>query len=102
MWLSQDHWGDHEMTDIAEMFAELRAGTLKMRCVKCGTEGVGFNFCGCWEKCSCGWTADAGQQCRNPDTIRCSTKVKYGKWNRKTKRYEPKETESGITGGVTR
>jgi len=24
------------------------------------------------------------------------------KWNRKTKRYEPKEAESGITGGVTR
>jgi len=26
--------------------------------------------------------------CNNPNTSRCSTKVKYGKYNRKTKRYE--------------
>lgn len=35
-------------------------------CTKCGAKGVGT--CNCWE--------------------RCSTKVKYGKYNRKTKRYE--------------
>jgi hypothetical protein len=57
-----------------------------MKCTKCGRAE-----CDCWERCSCGWTTEAGKQCRNPDTIRCSTKIKYGKWNRSTKRYEPKE-----------
>jgi hypothetical protein len=53
-------------------------------CLKCGSDLP----CDCWEKCSCGWTTEVGQPCRNADTSRCSTKVKYGKYNRKTKRYE--------------
>lgn len=57
-----------------------------VRCLKCGAKGVGT--CDCNERCSCGWIADKGQPCRNPATARCSTKVKYGKYNRKTRRYE--------------
>lgn len=41
-----------------------------------------------FERCSCGWFAAKGQPCDNPEMSRCSTKVKYGKYNRKTKRYE--------------
>jgi len=41
-----------------------------------------------FERCSCGWFATKGQPCDNPEMSRCSTKVKYGKYNRKTKRYE--------------
>lgn len=59
-----------------------------VKCVKCGAQGIGN--CACWEQCSCGWTAEAGKPCNNPDTARCSTKLKYGKYNRKTKRYEAK------------
>jgi hypothetical protein len=57
-----------------------------MVCLKCGAPMQ--QGCECWEKCTCGWFADAGKPCRNPETGRCSTKVKYGKYNRKTKRYE--------------
>lgn len=57
-----------------------------LRCTKCGApKAIG---CYCWEECSCGWTAEKGKPCRNPNTAHCSTKVKYGKYNRKTKRYE--------------
>ncbi len=56
-----------------------------MRCTKCAAP---MGDCDCWEQCSCGWTAEKGMPCRNPRTARCSTKVKYGKYNRKTKRYE--------------
>ena len=41
-----------------------------------------------FERCSCGWFAAKGQPCDNPEMSRCSTKIKYGKYNRKTKRYE--------------
>jgi hypothetical protein len=41
-----------------------------------------------FERCSCGIFAAKGQPCSNPDTKRCSTKVIYGKYNRRTKRYE--------------
>lgn len=34
-------------------------------CTKCGTKG--FGNCGCWEKCSCGWTKEVGGKCNNPD-----------------------------------
>lgn len=57
-----------------------------MRCLKCGTPGIGT--CSCWERCSCGWTAEAGKPCGNQVTRRCSTKLRYGKYNRRTKRYE--------------
>lgn len=57
-----------------------------MVCAKCGTKG--FLKCDCFEQCSCGWITDAGKPCDNPETTRCSTKVKYGTYNRKTKRYE--------------
>jgi len=54
-------------------------------CTKCGAKP---GQCDCWEKCSCGWFAEKGKPCRNPETRKCSTKVKYGKWNRSTRRYE--------------
>ena len=41
-----------------------------------------------FERCSCGWFAAKGEPCDNPEMSRCSTKIKYGKYNRKTKRYE--------------
>lgn len=56
-----------------------------LRCTKCDAPK---NTCDCWEWCSCGWYAEKGKPCRNPETRRCSTKVKYGAYNRKTKRYE--------------
>lgn len=46
-----------------------------MRCTKCEAPA---GTCVCWERCSCGWTAERGKPCRNPTTVRCSTKVKYG------------------------
>jgi hypothetical protein len=57
-----------------------------VKCLKCGAAGIGT--CDCWEECSCGWYADKEKPCGNPNTSRCSTKVKYGKYNRKTKRWE--------------
>lgn len=57
-----------------------------LRCTKCGVAAAAG--CDCWERCSCGWSAEKGKPCRNPDTTRCSSKVKYGTYNRKTKRYE--------------
>jgi hypothetical protein len=35
-----------------------------------------FN-CACYVQCSCGWIADRGKPCNNPETTRCSTKLKY-------------------------
>lgn len=55
-------------------------------CVKCGARGIGT--CDCWERCSCGWLAEKGQPCGNGETRACSTKTKYGKYNRHTKRWE--------------
>ena len=55
------------------------------RCTKCNAP---MGACDCWERCSCGWMAEKGTPCGNPKTGRCSTKVKYGKYNRKTKRWE--------------
>lgn len=57
-----------------------------VECVKCVAKGIGN--CDCWERCSCGWFAEKGKPCRNPNTARCTTKLKYGQYNRKTKRYE--------------
>lgn len=48
-----------------------------VKCVKCGTPGLGN--CKCWEHCSCGWWSEMGKPCHNPATTRCSTKVKYRK-----------------------
>ena len=56
-----------------------------LRCTKCDAKA---GTCNCWEPCSCGWTAERGKPCHNPNTARCSTKVKHGKYNRRTKRYE--------------
>ena len=56
-----------------------------MKCTLCG---AGMGNCDCWEQCTCGWTAEKGKPCSNPKTARCSTKLKYGKYNRSTKRYE--------------
>lgn len=57
-----------------------------VRCLKCGTPGVGK--CDCWEFCTCGYIIEKGKICHNPNTRGCSLKVKYGKYNKKTKRYE--------------
>lgn len=46
-----------------------------MRCVLCDT--LSSAGCTCWEKCSCGWSAQRGFQCNNPATTKCSTKLKY-------------------------
>jgi hypothetical protein len=59
---------------------------MAVRCLKCGAAGIGT--CACWEECSCGWTTEAGTVCSNPATRRCSTKVKYGVYNRRTRRWE--------------
>lgn len=56
-----------------------------VKCVKCGEK---LDVCDCREKCSCNWMAERGTICNNPETIRCSLKLKYGKWNRRTRRYE--------------
>lgn len=46
-----------------------------VRCGKCGTKGM-WN-CDCYKPCSCGWIAERGKPCGNPETTRCSSKV----WN---------------------
>lgn len=46
-----------------------------MRCLKCGTQGM-WN-CDCHVQCSCGWIADKGQPCNNPETRYCSTKLRH-------------------------
>lgn len=72
---------------FAAAWARFMAGDMSnMRCTKCGKSDA----CGCWEQCSCGWTAEAGRPCCNPDTTMCSTKVKYGVGNGKTRRRQPK------------
>lgn len=55
-------------------------------CSKCGAKG--FMNCDCWEKCSCDYIAERGKPCTNPETARCTTKVMYGRYSRKTRRYE--------------
>lgn len=47
----------------------------KMRCTIC--EQPTLECLKCWEQCSCGWSALRGFQCNNPDSKKCSTKVKY-------------------------
>lgn len=51
-----------------------------LRCTKCGE-----SKCDCWVRCSCGWYAEKHKPCRNPNTTRCSTKLMYGKRQRKGK-----------------
>jgi hypothetical protein len=48
-----------------------------VHCSRCGKQGPPGS-CDCWEHCSCGWWAMKGEPCRNPNTARCSTKMKYG------------------------
>lgn len=60
-----------------------------VRCTKCGAKGL-FT-CDCWERCSCGWSAERGKICGNPQTKSCSTRCKYGKYNRRTKTWEGAE-----------
>lgn len=76
-----------DLREFANAFARLLAGdTSMLKCTKCGQPGN----CGCWVRCSCGWSAEAGKPCTNPETTRCSTKVRFGFYNRKTRRYEAK------------
>lgn len=35
-----------------------------VKCVKCGTRGVGN--CSCYVRCACGWFVERGARCRNP------------------------------------
>jgi hypothetical protein len=72
------------MTLIDALFARA-----DLRCTICGAPA---GTCDCWERCSCGWHALRGEMCRNPETIRCSTKLKYGVYNRRTRRYEKPPT----------
>lgn len=69
---------------------EIMIDASDLTCTVCGEPKSAK--CDCWEKCSCGWFARKGNPCRNPHTTRCSTKVKYGKYNRRTKSYEPRGT----------
>lgn len=43
-----------------------------MRCTKCGAQA---GTCQCWVKCSCGWSYERGEKCRNHAahgiTLRC-------------------------------
>lgn len=46
-----------------------------LRCTKCAAPAS--QGCGCWEECSCGWSAEKGHPCHNPKTTRCSTKARF-------------------------
>jgi hypothetical protein len=76
-----------------------------VKCTACGSAGVGN--CDCWQKCkhgyrheskctvctylcSCKWYTQNGVPCGNPQTHACSSRVRWGKYNRKTKAYEQK------------
>jgi hypothetical protein len=48
--------------------------SVPMTCTVCGARA---GTCRCWEECSCGWSTRRGEPCRNPETTRCSTKLKY-------------------------
>jgi hypothetical protein len=41
-----------------------------------------------YERCSCGMIVEKGKVCGNPETRSCTTRVKYGKYSRKTKAWE--------------
>lgn len=61
----------------------------EMRCTVCNAKAW---TCKCWERCSCGWSNLAGEQCNNPDTIRCSSKINNGKWCRRCRVYHAKSS----------
>lgn len=50
--------------------------TVEWRCSICRAKA---GTCDCWEKCSCGYLAQKGQPCSNPETARCSSKIQYGR-----------------------
>ena len=63
-------------------------------CQTCGLPPplrVGDNVgrCRCWECCSCGWFIKPGGYCRNPETRRCTGKLR-GIYNRSTREYDPR------------
>lgn len=70
-----------------------RLPLMNLKCCKCGaTASISDpEACGCWEKCSCGWLNAKGAFCSNPKTMRCSNKLKYGKWDRRLRAYVPNE-----------
>jgi hypothetical protein len=41
-----------------------------MRCCKCGA-----SKCDCYKMCSCGWYAEKGKPCGNPESDYCSSKL---------------------------
>lgn len=58
-------------------------GQTSAYCLKCpkkiillGIPGESSPFA--CERCSCGWYTDRGQPCGNPESTRCTTKIKYG------------------------
>lgn len=64
-----------------------------MCCLNCGAK---MGQCDCWERCSCGWFAEKGKPCRNPETTKCSTKLKFAGIARIVRR----ETEKGMLDAV--
>jgi hypothetical protein len=68
------------MTPIVRMI-----DTADLRCTLCNAKA---GTCNCWGQCTCGWSHRKGKCCGNPKTARCSSKVAFGKYNRRTNRYE--------------
>lgn len=68
---------------IDDLFAAMGRGgglgQMIQSVVRCTLCGAGYGACDCWTQCSCGWTAEKGKPCNNPNTSRCSTKVAHGK-----------------------
>lgn len=70
-----------------------------LRCTKCGASQE--SGCDCWEQCSCGWVAEKGQPCRNPKTVRCSTKARfYGFHKPKRSAHGWQATASAVEDGT--
>jgi hypothetical protein len=54
-----------------------------MRCGKCGGKG-----CDCYEVCSCGWYAEKGKPCDNPESRYCTSKVYHSPADKELHRGE--------------
>lgn len=54
-----------------------------MRCGKCGA-----SRCDCYKVCSCGWYAEKGKPCGNPETEHCSSKVWHSPADKELRKSE--------------
>jgi hypothetical protein len=54
-----------------------------MRCGKCGA-----SKCDCYKECSCGWYAERGKPCNNPETEYCSSKVYHSPADKELRKGE--------------